>query len=157
MSQPVLTEYNFLVLLFWIGVGGFLALGDKRATRWLFVGASAYLVSVLYWRTGLPEPAVYSGVIDFLVIVALWRWALQRWEALLMAAFMLCLALNLIYALGMSPSYEHTVALEVINILAALFVGGSSVVRKDGDYADNWLLTPWRTVFGRLRAVYRDY
>lgn len=153
MTQ-LLTPYNWLVLIFY-GVGTLLSLGNWRAMGWAAAGAGIYVISVIYYRAGLPGPVVFAGVLDFLIIAALFRLALYRWELVLWIMFDAMLLLNLINSLGLTPTYEHTTALEVLNIVAGFIViGGAGVLTREG-HVDNWALGPWRTVLGRTRHVYR--
>lgn len=153
--MTLLTPYNLIVLLFY-GVGALLAHGNLRAQGWAAVGAWVYVTSVLYYRLDMPGPIVLAGVLDFLVIAALYRWALYRWELVLWVMFDAMLLLNLVHSLGMTPAYEHTTVLEVLNILAGfLVIGGAAVLRREG-YVDNWALGAWRTVLGRVRHAYRE-
>lgn len=147
-----MTIYNLLVLIGY-AAAAVLSLGYSRALWWLATGAFCYVAGVLYWNLGGVWPEVVVGVLDAAVCVFIYFRALYKWELVVFILFWLAVTIGLVHSIGMSAAYDHAVALEVINYMLILWVGGVSAFERQG-FMDGWAFNPWRSVFGFVRPVY---
>ncbi len=120
----MISFWNVMILIVYVA-GLVMSRGIPRACLWLGFGLSAYILSVAYWRTSLPAPEVFAGVLDAMIFVVMFRLAYEQWEVWIMKIFLACLAINLLYSvgvnygIGLTDAYVMTAVLEVLNILVA--------------------------------------
>ena len=135
------------------------SVGNRRAWAWLLAAAGSYIVSTVYWRTGLPYAPFVAGLCDATVCVAVYFFGKLRWEMWMWRLFQVSVLVNILYlagALGLVRSIgheEYSVMLEAINWLALLWIGGTGAAQNLGA-TDVRAGRPWRRVHWALSALY---
>lgn len=112
--------------------------GNWRAWGWLLAIACSYVVSTIYWRSGMPYGAFIAGMCDATVCLGLYHFARVKWELWVWRLFQFSVAVNLIYSamtIGVIASRfhnEYSVILETVNWIALAFIGGSGAMPPIG-------------------------
>lgn len=133
---------------------------DHRTIAWLGAAQASFWISVLYWDLGLPYGEGFGAVTNITVIGLLCRYALYRWELWVCAIFVTMIGVDLLYNFGkvfpMVRIEDRTfsIALFLLNALLVLTVGLVGAFRIYGSEFGG-SMRPWRTIFGRVRHVYR--
>lgn len=115
------------------------SLGDRRAWGWLLAAAASYVVSVVYWRSGLPYGAFIAGMCDALVCLAVYLRGKHKWEMGVWRLFQFSVLVNIVYLGGELhawPSLGHnaySIMLEAINWAALLWIGGNGAFQPVGE------------------------
>lgn len=137
-------SYVDLGLLAGFVVAMVLGAGQQRVWGWLFAGAMSYVVSVIYWRSGLPYGAAVAGLCDAAVCLSVYFLGRYQWEMWVWRIFQTAVAVNLFYLaqqygiparLGLMWSLSHndySVMLEALNWIALLLLGGTGVLQMAG-------------------------
>jgi len=115
-----------------------LSITNRRGILWVAAFAVAYFASGIYWRLGGGVPELVAGLYDAAIVVLVLVLARQLWELWVGAAAFLCLAVNFIYLInnlsGISIiNHEvYSIALELLNLIALLTIGGVSAFVQKG-------------------------
>ncbi len=140
------------------------SVGNKRAWGWLLASATSYVVSTAYWRSGLPYGPFIAGMCDAVVCLGVYFFAALRWEMIVYRLFQVSVGVNFLYlgiTLGVIPSRvdhaTYAIALEIINWLALLLIGGSGALQVAGA-ADvpAAVHRPWYSAHRLVHALYRS-
>jgi len=151
--------YN-LIILSGAAAAALIAWGNWRYVAWIGAMIASYVISVLYWDFSLPRAEFIAGTCDFLVCLAIFFFAAYRWELWLWRVMQVSLLVNIIYLASNLFGWsvlDHIVyssALEIINVIAILIIGGTAAFEKAG-MTDGLAFHPWMHVFGFVRPVYR--
>lgn len=144
-------------------LGGFLlalgvSFGNWRAWAWLGASAASYVLSTVWWRSGLPYPSFIGGMADALICLGVYFVGKYRWEMWGWRLFQVSVLVNIVYlggTLGAWASLPHNayaVMLEAVNWLALLWIGGNGAVQAIGAaHAD----PAAHSLVGRLRGIVR--
>lgn len=133
---------------------------DRRVIAWLGAAQASFWLSVLYWDLGLPYGEAFGAITNLLVIALVYRFGLYRWELWVCAIFVLMIGVDFLYIAGkVFPAVfiedrTFSIALFVLNCSLLLTVGMVGTFKVYGGELGN-SLHPWRTIFGRVRHVYR--
>lgn len=114
------------------------SVGNLRAWKWLLAAAASYVVSVVYWRSGLPYAAFIGGMCDAAICLTVYFLAKFRWEMWVWRLFQFSVLVNIVYLGGELqawPSLSHnaySIILEAINWAALLWIGGNGAIQAIG-------------------------
>lgn len=140
------------------------SVGNRRAWAWLLAIAGSYVVSTIYWRSGLPYGGFMAGMCDAAVCLAVYFFGRLRWELWIYRLFQFSVAVNLVYlgvTLGLIADLRlhnaYSITLEAINWAALLFIGGIGALQAAGasDVAAA-AHRPWSRVHRLVQALYRS-
>lgn len=128
---------------------------NPRGSLWLIVIAVNYFVSTLYWRYNGLNGELVTGLCDAATAALVLVFGRYLWEMVVWAVFTTSLFVDFLFLannLGGGPIDHETysIALEALNAVALLWIGGVSGFLFNG-YSDGWAFNPWRTVFGIAR------
>ena len=138
------------------------SIGNTRAWAWLLAGAASYVVSTLYWRSGLPYGAFIGGLCDAAICLAVYFWGKLRWEQWVWRLFQVSVAVNVIY-LGITLDgdtsrlrNEYSIMLELVNWAALFFIGGTGAAQHIGaSSVAHAAHRPWGSFYRAVEALYR--
>ncbi len=123
-----------LTLLFFASVAAAINWGNWRAIGWLAAGQLSIILSVAYWKSGLPYGEGVAGICDAVVAYLVLRLGIHKWEDWVGYGFLLMLAVNIAYLasnifLPLSvPHWLYASGLEVVNAIIIIFIGGIGVL-----------------------------
>lgn len=136
---------------------------DGRALSWLGAGAMIYIVSVAYWRTGMPYAPFIAGLCDAAVCLLIYLFGRLKWETALWGLFWVSSAVNMYYTgveMGIFPSLSHnaySVILETINWIALAWIGGNGALQMLGVTNDEVPIRgPWRRLVSFAVALHSE-
>lgn len=135
---------------------GILSVRNPRGLLWLAAITASYFISGFYWRTGMTNAELVTGLCDAAVIVAMvflarYRWELWLWAIQLGAVAVSFLFLAHNFARGTFISHEtYSIALELLNALALITIGSASAHILAGK-TDGRTFHPWVHIFGFVR------
>jgi len=110
---------------------------DHRALLWVALGTVEFALTTIYARHSVPwlPSAFVSGIADAGVAFALITFAQRRWEGALGYVFEFMMMVSFIRLMGLLPDhYVYAVALEALNWVALLLVGGAALLRRVDGY-----------------------
>lgn len=154
-----MSVYN-LIILSGAAAAALVAWGRWRYLAWLGAMMASYALSVLYWDFGLPRADFFAACCDFAVCASILTWAMFQWELWVARAVMVSFLINCIYlfsnlyGLGLIEHVIYASALEALNIIVILTIGGTAAFDKAG-MTNGVGFRPWIYVFGVMRPVYR--
>lgn len=132
---------------------------NLRGLAWLLALVAGYFVSGFYWRTGAPNGELVAGLCDAAVCGAIFVLGRYRWELWLWLLSQFSLLVNILYLvsnLSGARAIDHevySIALETLNALAFLLIGGVSAFQKTG-MTDGIAFRPWVSILGFARPAY---
>ena len=135
---------------------------NPRGILWIALAAYSFVVSTIYWRSGLPYPEGVAGACDALVCLGVYFYGREMWEMAIWRLFQTSVAVNFLYLaghLGIFVSIDHTVyssMLEAINWLILLLIGGMGLLQRLGVSHDGGARRPWRRVYLALHSLRRE-
>lgn len=124
----------FKLVLLAVAVVVFISSSDlPRARLWITAGVASYVLSLLYSDFKLPYAPAFAVVCDFVVCWMIYALAKQQWELKLMLLFQLSIILNILELGGyINARYLYVYALDVVNLLALMLIGGISILEREG-------------------------
>lgn len=141
--------WNLSLLIGALIAAGF-SIRNPRGLLWICAGAVDYLVSVLYWRTGLPYGEAVAGMCDAAVCLSIYLAYRETWELIVYRLFQVSLAVNIFFLAGnLDLSFTipftsvvlyvprvdqdtYATVLELLNGLFLLLIGGMGVAEFVG-------------------------
>ena len=138
--MTMLSVYQVVILSVYAVVAWFLMeRGDRRGLGWVCLAAISYLGTSAYWRAGFVEPALFAGIVDGAVCIAIYLFGKYRWELLIWRYFQFFVLVNTLRLAGyhglfpVAPPEIYSGLLEGTNILIALTIGGIALGKGIGD------------------------
>lgn len=129
-----------------------------RAWLWLGLGALSFFVSTLFQDfAGRPDlqPFVTLGC-DSLVCLAIYRAHREAWELPVYIAFMCSVFSSLIFIAFKFEHWVYASLLELCNLGALLWIGGTGLVDMLGRH-ENSAFHPWRVHLRHAHIVVRNH
>lgn len=132
--------YHF-ALIGWAIAVGLLAGKTPRAWLWIAAMAASFVVSVVYLNfpgpRWLPQPGI-ATMCDAVIVISIREIGRDRWEIYgLGALFMISVSLSLVQTFAIIagfppqlPSEVYALALEIINYLALILIGGVGLLDR---------------------------
>lgn len=104
-----------------------------RAPMWVGLGALSFLTSGWWHDAGLPYGAAYGAFTNFVIIAALYAYAITLYELTFMGCFIVMVAIDFLNLTNTFNSHhDFAVALELANWLALLSVGAAGMADRAG-------------------------
>ena len=100
-----------------------------RSAAWVAVAAGTFVLSVVYYRMGLPAFWLMNGALDAGACILVYLFGRHVWELALWRLFQAMILVSILYAVpavGLSH-YAYVVALEIINWCVLLLLFATSV------------------------------
>lgn len=105
-----------------------------RAVAWTTMGGILYAVSAMYHNYSLPYATAFGAGTNFVMIGFLWAYADQKWEMRLWNFYHLMLVVDLLFIAGfIREKFVFAVTLEIINLVAVLFILGTGLAERLSD------------------------
>lgn len=131
-------------------IAAMVCLNDRRMLSWISIGAGVFLATSAYSRAGGWNPAFMSALADGAVCLLIYAFGRYKWEMTLWRLFQTFLLVHIVFLAGIhglsftvpEPAYHS--ALEVINILVVLTIGGTGLLQRIG--YDGIPFTAWHPV-----------
>lgn len=146
------------VMLLGYALAALISFRDKRAVGWLAAGALNFIASSIYWRSGMPQPEVFSGLADASVCLGIYFLGAYRWEMFVWRIFQGMLLVNVLMAASQIGVFTHigrepySITLEALNWAAILFIGGNATLQRIW-HASSWLSAPSRSFHRAMLAL----
>lgn len=104
---------------------------DRRAQAWVLVGATAFVVSYLYGKAGLPYHAAVTAAVDTSQCLLIYFFGRYRWEMHLWRLWQFSVLISILHLAGLTGgTWTYAVALELVNVAALLVIGGKGVAER---------------------------
>lgn len=104
-----------------------------RALLWIALGALSFLTSGWWHDAGLPYGAAFGAFTNFVVIGALFAYAMLLYELVFWGCFLVMLAIDAFYLSGLINSHSYfAIGLEAANWLALLSIGAAGMADRAG-------------------------
>lgn len=104
-----------------------------RAPMWVALASLSFITSGWYHDAGLPYGAAFGAFTNFVVIAALYAYAVLLYELVFWGCFLLMLMIDAIYLSGAVSSHSYfAIGLELANWLALLSVGAAGMADRAG-------------------------
>ncbi len=150
----------FKLALLAIAAVAFISSSDMpRARLWIAAGGGAYLLSLLYSDLKLPYAPAFAVLCDFTICLMIYGLAAKRWELYLMIPFQASILVNILELMRLVPErYLYVYSLDVLNLLALLFIGGMLILERGGYGRNhfNSLLSPAYHIRSTLQQTRGD-
>lgn len=136
------------IYLLMAGAVALLSLRNWRGVLWVAAFTASYFASGIYWRIGGGAPELVAGLYDAGIVILIVILARQLWELWVGIAAFLCLAVNILYLVnnlsgaGLVSHEVYSIALELLNLIALLTIGGVSAFVQKGA-TDGRAFHPW--------------
>lgn len=135
-----------------------LSWGSWRSIGWLVAIMVDQMLTVAYWKSGLPYAELIAGSADAAVCLGIyffgrWRWEMWIWR--LMQAQVLVNVIFLASNLYVVPRIDqdtYASILEALNWIAILSIGGIAVLQRIG-YDLGRARLPWAGFRGLVRTL----
>jgi hypothetical protein len=150
-------------LLSALAIAMLLAWHVPRAPGWLALGALFYIASASWHNIGLPYGVFFGAATNFAMIGLLWVFADQRWEMRLWNFFHVMLLIDALYLFRIiNDKFIFAASLELVNLLAMLFVAGTGVAERydgsrDGRDSIGWAGNFYRSLFAPRDLAYAPW
>lgn len=116
-------------LLIGAALTALISIRQPRALLWIATGATSFIVSTGYARLNLFYPEAITALCDASVCFLLYFVARARWERYLFLLFQGSVLVSTAYLAGIiGPHSAYIAALEGLNWLALLVIGGTSAL-----------------------------
>ena len=126
-----------IALLIGAGFTSLVSCNVPRAWIWILVMAASFVFSTAYSRLGLPYYPFATMMADAGVCMAIFFIGKARWEFWLFNVFRLSVLISLVYILsntiGFKSHYVYVTALEAVNWIALLLIGGTAIQKWAGN------------------------
>lgn len=139
------------ITLIFVLAAASLSFRNWRGLLWLSALLLDYVISTAYWRSGLTNPELATGLCDAAVCVAIFFIGKSIWELRVWTVFMVSLVTNFVYlASNISGAnfIDHDIYSsieEVLNAVAVFVIAFASGALISGDI-DGRSFDPW--IFG---------
>lgn len=153
-----MSVYQIAMLALIAGASG-VSYNRPRAVLWLLLIAITFLASSEWWRQGWPRAELFAGICDTLICTIAFRFAREKWEAVVWNAYVTSVAVNAVYLVnnltGGPMSHDiYSIILELLNVVAIITIGGTSAFDLAG-MRNGRAFHPWRSVLGITLPAYR--
>lgn len=128
-----------------------------NAAIFVALGTISYVSSALWHNLGFPYGTLYGATTNVVICYAIYRFGSNaRWEAKLMACFVLMILIDLLYVCGViQTQYIFAVSLEIVNAYALLLICATGIVERVGN--GHRLSHPYRAFLASLnRSVFAE-
>lgn len=138
-----------------------LSLNNPRGVGWVSALTIAYFVSGWYWRSSGNSPELVAGLADAAIAVMVLIMARYIWEMWIGLVALACMFVNIIYLVnnlsgaGVVPHDVYSIALELLNLIALLTIGGVSAFQQKGS-TSGIAFHPWVSFLGVARPFGRQ-
>lgn len=138
-----------------------LSLNNPRGIGWISMITGAYFVSGWNWRSSDLSPELFAGLLDATIIILVLFLARYVWEMWVGLVALACMFVNIIYLVnnlsgaGVISHEIYSIALEALNLIALLTIGGVSAFKQKG-LASGIAFHPWVSFLGIARPFGRQ-
>lgn len=150
-------EWYHATLLTMAVVAVVLAWRVPNAAAFVALGFFSYLSSAAWHNAGFPYATLYGASTNLVICYVIYRYGANvRWEAKLMACFVLMLLIDLLYVFGVIKSqYNFAVSLELVNAYALLLISATGILQRMGN--GHRFSHPYRSFLASFnRAVFAE-
>jgi hypothetical protein len=137
-----------LLTIGFIAIAAVLSFRNWRGILWLTVILLDYAIATAWWRSGLANPELVTGLCDAALCLSIFFVGRHVWEMRVWAVYMVSIATNFIYlasnlsGLLFLDHEVYSIIEEVLNAAAIIIIGLASrdviAGRTDGRAFDPW-------------------
>ncbi len=146
-----------LALLIGAVIAGILVWTDRRSVLWIIAGATSFVVSTAYQRSGMPGWPVATALCDATLCLLIYIGGRFQWELVLWRVWQTSVLISILYDYGLIPSrYAYVTALEVANWAALLVISGAAIARQIGNAWGSHHHRFIRAISSTLRSLHSE-
>lgn len=150
-------EWYHATLLTMAVVAVVLAWKVPNAALFVALGFLSYASSAIWHNLGFPYGTLYGAFTNIIICFVIYRSSSHaRWEAKLMACFVLMILIDLLYVCGViETQYIFAVSLELVNAYALLLISATGIAQRIGN--GHRFSHPYRALLASFnRAVFAE-
>lgn len=111
---------------------------EVRARYWIAAMAVNFTLCTLYQSSGLPHYPFVVGLLDAGLCLTIYFVGAYRWEMALYRIFQGSVLVSILrFSDLIETQYQYVTALEIVNWLALLVIGGTAIAQRSASDHDN--------------------
>jgi hypothetical protein len=115
-----------------------------QARMWIVAGAMSFFASTIYVDAGLPYHPAFTLVCDACVCLSVYFLGKEEWEKRIYNVFQLSVLISIIRMSKLiDDSVVYAAALEICNLMALLFIGGTAIIDRISANGHGYGLSAW--------------
>lgn len=124
---------------------------NYRGAGWIVALTIDLMVSTASWKAGYPYAAAVTGSADFLLCIAIYCFAMHRWEMWVFLLYQFSMLVSIVYlgtqiwGGGLVIDHDaYSSVLEAVNYSALLIIAITSGMSLASTHRDSAAFRPWR-------------